>query len=377
MSLKNVPSITTNEYEQVLDQAIRSSSNLMIFGHPGIGKTEIPYQRAALAGYDVVYVNLSVMSPPDFIGLPRIDPDGRVSFAAPKYLPVADFTEKPVVLLVDEVDKADSELTSPLLEVLQSHTIGGNKLRIQAIVLTGNMPDDHSYSKPISHALTNRCLTFQVESIFERWVAWARSAGINTMVTGFLWNNHEFFSPHSAGSDPLEYTKCSPRSWANVGRQLDLLPNDASIDFKTTIVSGFVGKEAAQKFRMWFEHYRTLDPAIEQVLATGQCKEELMSDMKFVLGTAVLGRCMAYHREFLMAKQIGKGQKHLQELSERVETAIRNSYTFIGTLPPNYQIGIVKSGFDAGVFRHYKNLSSDPAVRKTYTLLSEVVNSTR
>lgn len=368
MSLKNVQSVSTKDYEVMIEHTIKNGTNLLVFGHPGIGKTEIPYQVCERLGFRGVYLNLSVMQPPDFLGLPRIDERGRLSYAAPAYMPVMEFTQEPVVLIVDEVDKAESELTHPLLEVLQSHTIGGNKLNIKAIIMTGNMPDDQSYSKTISHALANRCMVYQVEVSFDRWMKWATEKQLNPLVLGFLYNNQSEFMKLPKDSDPTEYSKGSPRSWSNAARQLDVLDNDSSVELKTMVLGGFVGHESATKFKVWLEHYRNLGPAIDKVLSTGECTETLTPDVQFVLGLSCMSRLLNMNKEIKMSKGDSGG------LRKRFETSLINSFRYLKTLPPNFQIGILRTGLDPNVFKDHRHLASDPVVRDVYTLFAKILN---
>lgn len=369
MALQGVNVISTDSYAQMLRHTYRNRANLIAFGQPGIGKTEIPYQVAASMGFLVVYVNLSVMQPPDLLGLPRIDADGRVSYAAPKYMPIFELTQDPVVLMVDEVDKADSEMTSPFLEIMQSHTIGGNRLKIQAIVATGNMPDDNSYSKPISHALTNRGMVFQIETVFEKWREWAVANNINPLVIGFLSQHSDFFMRKSKTNDPTEYAKCSPRSWSNAARQIDAADPNASVDFLTLLISGYVGLEASIKFRVWLEHYRNLGPLIDQLLA-GQAPGDLDIDKTFVLGLASLGRISQTHR----AWETATSPKDKAALSEAVQKMSANVFGWLSTIASNFQFGMVKSAFHQDIAKVHK-LSTIPAVMKVYNNIHNVLTN--
>lgn len=369
MALQGVNVISTDAYAQMLRHAYRTGANLFAFGVPGIGKTEIPYQIGEEMGFPLVYINLSVMQPPDFLGLPRIDADGRVSYAAPRYMPVYDLTEKPVVLIVDEVDKADSEMTSPFLEILQSHTLGGNRLKIQSVVSTGNMPDDNSYSKPISHALTNRGMVFQIETVFEKWREWAVANNINPLVVGFLSQHTDYFLRRSKTNDPTEYAKCSPRSWSNSARQIDAADPNASVDFLTLLISGYVGLEAAVKFRVWLEHYRNLGPMIDQLLA-GKDPGELEIDKMFVLGLSCLGRISQTHR----AWETATGAKDKAALSEAVQKMSVNVFGWLANVPPNFQFGMVKAAFHQDIAKAHK-LSAIPQVMKVYNNIHQVLTS--
>lgn len=56
-------------------------------GHTGIGKTEIPKQIAAQYNMDLVIIHVSQLEPSDFVGLYRINEDGRTSNCPPSWMP--------------------------------------------------------------------------------------------------------------------------------------------------------------------------------------------------------------------------------------------------------------------------------------------------
>jgi MoxR-like ATPase len=172
--LTNVFEIDQSTYKNVLKFNIRSGGNLVVLGMAGTGKTEMAQDSITEEGFEYVYLNLSVLEAPDLIGLPIITADKQVDYANPRFLPRMDITPKPMVLLVDEIDKAKPELQNPLLELFQFHSINGTKLNIQAIIATGNLPEEGAFSQPISHALTNRCKVFKLTHSFESWRDWAQ-----------------------------------------------------------------------------------------------------------------------------------------------------------------------------------------------------------
>src|SRR5260221_8265 len=57
-------------------------------------------------------------------------------------LNVAELSEKPIVFLFDEVDKASHEVLQTLLEFLQFHSVNGRQMNIKGCILTGNLPDE-------------------------------------------------------------------------------------------------------------------------------------------------------------------------------------------------------------------------------------------
>jgi hypothetical protein len=250
--------------------AIKTGKNVLVLGNAGCGKTELAIQAAEECGFEAIYLNLSVLEAPDLMGLPMIDQETKTTeYATPKCLPVAGTLKKKRVLVVDELDKGKPELQNPCLELFQFRSVNGRKLDIQAVIATGNLPDEGAFSQPISHALTNRCSVYKMESSFDPWQKWAVEANVNALVVGFLSKNPEFLLVPAPDGDDTAYSNASPRSWTLAAGDLDNA-QDESVEFQTLLVAGRVGQTAAAKFSVWLTHYRHIAPMIDALVEHGK-----------------------------------------------------------------------------------------------------------
>lgn len=363
--LTNVVEITQDTYNSALGFNIRTGGNLMVFGQAGTGKTEMAIQAAEAAGFAVYYLNLSVLEAPDLLGLPIIADDKSVDYARPKFLPVEGRVERPVVLLVDEIDKSKPELQNPLLELFQSHTLNGTRLAIQAIIATGNLPDEGAHSQPVSHALTNRCKVYKLTHSFEPWREWAQSAGLNALVVGFLSKNQEFLSRPPVEGDPTAYCRPSPRSWTLAARDLDQTSNRDTVDFQTLLVAGRVGSEAAVKFRVWLDHYRHVEPVIDRLVNEGK-KPELSSmtiDKQIVCAIGAVAAVAAEARRTDIPKA-----KH----TAAVQAKATRVFDWLATVPTEFQLAAVKSSLSMDLIKQF-GLQSIKSVMDTYLAIRKVL----
>src|SRR5579859_6736579 len=71
---------------EVLDMAYRARRPLLLEGSTGIGKSQIVTEFARGRGLDVVVLDLSLLEPPDLVGLPVME-NGRTRYASPAELP--------------------------------------------------------------------------------------------------------------------------------------------------------------------------------------------------------------------------------------------------------------------------------------------------
>jgi hypothetical protein len=363
-------------FKQVLDFNIRTRNNMLVLGMAGTGKTEMSEQAADKWGESVghdkgkgyIYVNLSVLEAPDLVGLPIITDDKRVDYAVPKFLPRQDpkvdpKDRKKFVLIVDELDKARPELQNPLLELFQFHSINGTPLDIQAIIATGNLPDEGSFSQPISMALTNRCKVYSLTHNFDTWREWAQENNINPLVIGFLSKHQEYLSQSAVEGDPTAYCRPSPRSWAQAARELNETDSKVhSVDFQSILVAGRVGTAAAVKFRVWLEHSRFIEPYVDELWAKGTLPK--MSDM-----TIDRQLVMAISAVDMVAQECRKTPKTPAEKQKQMETVTKgatNIFSYIKTLPSEFQIAAVKSTLNMKLITDFQ-LTKIKDVMATYT----------
>lgn len=350
--LTNVTEIDQETYSKALDFTIDAEMNLLCFGMAGIGKTEMAQQAAVRKQKEIIYVNLSVLEAPDLLGLPTIEEVNGikvVKYASPHFLPLKkNVGDKKYVIVLDELDKAKEELQNPCLELLQFRTINGNEVAADAIIATGNLPDEGAFSKPVSHALTNRCMVYKLAYAYEPWQSWAVGASLNPLVVGFLSRNQDWLSKKAAEGDPTAYSRPSPRSWANAARGLDKIPQGAEVDFQTLIVAGFVGQAAAVKFKVWLEHYRHVEPLVDALVSEGKHpKENMTMDRQLVCG---ISACSALNQ--LLKKPVKGGERDKHEA--KIKDVTKKVFGWIRTLPTDFQVGSTKSVFTMDVITEHK-----------------------
>src|SRR5579885_987888 len=133
----NLEKLNTKDLSEHIASSVQIGGNIAIFGRRGTGKTEISKQEIKKADMHEVYINLSVMERVDLGGYPDImgraaSPDEKrrrfVEFLLPQFYEPMIEGKKGVVVLLDEVDKADPSLWAPLLEPTQFRSLNGRKL---------------------------------------------------------------------------------------------------------------------------------------------------------------------------------------------------------------------------------------------------------
>lgn len=267
------------DQEQAINLArffIKSKQNCAFFGRRGVGKTEIAIQAAKDCNYKINYINLSVIERPDLAGYPNLLSDSDiVTFKSPYFLPTLKEGQKPdAVILFDEVDKAPSEVTAPLLELLRSRTINGKPVNVAACLLTGNLFNEGAHSNMVSSALLDRTAKYVLQFSFDKWMDWCKVNGIHDLILGFLSKESNF----ACGDiESTSYATPSPRGWSMVSdclykaRQFNMHDTETIV----SIVAGFVGLEAASNFRLWFQYFKEFEPKILSLIETGEYPKDI------------------------------------------------------------------------------------------------------
>lgn len=264
----NLEKLNTKELAEHVKGSIQIDGNIAIFGRRGTGKTEISKQEIKSADCTEVYMNMSVLERVDMGGYPNImgaqQQKKFVDFLLPGFYEAMIEGPKPVVALLDEVDKADSSLWAPLLEFTQFRSINGRKLpNLKSVIMTGNLISEGGFRPSLP--LLDRSEKYLVEADASSWLQWAgKSGSIHPSVTAYITDHpKDLFG----AVDPEDrYADPSPRGW---DRASQILFKGERSNWDSNIlnkkVCGCVGKEAGIRYSSYYDHYMELLPMIEDV----------------------------------------------------------------------------------------------------------------
>jgi hypothetical protein len=241
---------------------------LMLRGRHGVGKSELVYQIATDMGLPVVERRASQMTEGDLVGLPRTDGD-VTSFCPPDWLD--DSCKRPVLLFLDEVDRAIPEVRQGIFELTDSRKIFGNHLHPDTVVIAAVNGGEHGSQYQVGEmdpAELDRWTVFDVEPSTEDWLDWAKDH-----VTDVVWDFINQNRSHLEHGEDFEPNKVYPsrRSWKRLN---DCLTSAGMLgeDHNPAIfhlATGFVGFEAAVSFNDFVKNYER-QVTVEMILDEGQ-----------------------------------------------------------------------------------------------------------
>ena len=198
----------------LLEVAYRARRPVLLEGPTGIGKSQIVSQFARAAGISVIVLDLSLLEPPDLIGLPIIE-GGRTRYASPSELPT---TGRGIVML-EELNRAEIPVMQPALQLLSARRLHSYELPPGWTCVAAINPEDGEYQvNRLDPALRSRFLQLGVCADRPTWLAWAERANVHPIVQRVVREHVDAFDG------------ASPRSWTYASDVLHALTSDERAD---------------------------------------------------------------------------------------------------------------------------------------------------
>lgn len=240
----NVPNYTPNElYEELLERFDEDKKrSVLIWGAPGLGKTQIVKRVAKVRKAACITFTLSQRDPTDFIGLPftasveyippepEIDEEGkpitltkRVSdYALPTFFPLNNGPNgNGGILFFDEMNRARQSVLGAAMQLFLEHTLDDYVLPSEWVVWSAaNRAVDEPNATPtkLGAALSQRIAHMNIVASFPDWEEWAKETGrIHPDIVMFVKAadapENSVFHSISDKDEEEEGPNPTPRSW--------------------------------------------------------------------------------------------------------------------------------------------------------------------
>ena len=253
---------------------------VLIRGRHGIGKSETVYAYAKATGKRVVERRASQMTEGDLVGLPVVDGD-RTSWNPPDWY--KDACDNAVVLFMDEIDRAVTEVRQGFFQLTDSRTINGHKLHPDTIIfaaVNGGVNGAQYAVSDMDPAELDRWTTFDLEPTTEDWLAFATDNNrVASLITDFIRENPAHLEHRGEFEPNKKYP--SRRSWVRfsdtVRSMLEVEHFKGNLNTVYQIGAGFVGFEASVAFKDFATNYEK-QVSVDNILVDG--KLELTKDFK-------------------------------------------------------------------------------------------------
>jgi MoxR-like ATPase len=278
------------QLQAVLDREFLSASEghhtpVMLWGPPGVGKSQIIAQVAARHAATMIDIRLSQMEPSDLRGIPFRVGD-RVEWAVPAMLPDVERHGPEGVLFLDEITSAPPSVSAAAYQLILDRRLGAYEVPSGwAIFAAGNRQGDRGVTYTMPAPLANRFSHFEVEANLDDWVSWAYSNGIDERLIGFLRFRPERLFDFDPAHNPVAFP--SPRSWEFAHRALQKFGDSPQLLLAT--LQACVGPAAGLELHAFVENLDRM-PDLDAILRGEAVDVPREVDLQYAVASALIGR---------------------------------------------------------------------------------------
>lgn len=263
------------EVEESVEFLTTVPQPVMIWGSPGVGKSQTVKSLAKKKGRTLIDLRLSQIDAVDLrgLGFPN-DNRRRVEWFISDFLPDAKRDGPEGYLFLDEINAAPQSIQSAAYQLVLDRRLGDYELPPGwAVIAAGNRRQDRAIVNEMSSALKNRFTHLDFSVNHEHWNSWAIGAGIDDMVRGYIrfrpaqLNEFEPRGDSAKEKERLNQLRdarafATPRSWEFVSNIVKKNP-PASIELP--LISATVGEGNAVDFFSYAKYHRQM-PDLDALL---------------------------------------------------------------------------------------------------------------
>ena len=260
---------------------------VMLWGPPGVGKSQIIAQVAEHNGVPMIDIRLSQMEPSDLRGIPfRVD--RRVEWAIPAMLPNKQHHGERGILFLDEITSAAPSVSAAAYQLILDRRLGQYQVPAGwAILAAGNRQGDRGVTYAMPAPLANRFSHYEVDVNLDDWVAWAYANNIDERIIGFLRFRPDLIFDFDAAQNPIAFP--SPRSWEFSHRALQKFTDHSDLLLET--LQACVGPAAGVELNAFIANLEDM-PNIEDIVNGADVPVPSQIDLQYAVASALVGQAI-------------------------------------------------------------------------------------
>jgi len=231
---------------------IAKKKPVMLWGKPGIGKSDLVRQIGAMLGMKVIEFRTNIREPVDVRGIPvPCEKTGTTRWFVPDELPQVDRDGECGILFIDEINTGTLQMMAVMFGLVLDRRVGEYVLpNGWVIIAAGNMVADKAAAQRMPTALRNRFSHIYCKADLAAWCLWANSNGIAPELVAFLRLRPDFIHVMPVGDENAFPT---PRSWAQCSDFVDEDKED-----RMALFASFVGDAYATELDAFIDLYHSI-----------------------------------------------------------------------------------------------------------------------
>jgi len=281
-----------NDILKILEQEFHSTQHnqhtpVMIWGAPGVGKSQLVAQIADKNKVPVIDIRLSQIEPSDLRGIPFRDQD-TVTWAIPDILPNEKRHGETGILFLDEINAAAPSISAAAYQLILDRKLGNYTLpHGWAIFAAGNRQGDKGVTYNMPTPLANRFSHFELETHLDDWVEWAYANHIDERIIAFLRFKPELLFNYDPSNSSHAFP--TPRSWEFAHRALFKFEKNTMLLLGA--LQACVGSSAGVEAHAFVQHYKSL-PNIDAIVNGTLLDVPEKIDLQYAVASALVGRAI-------------------------------------------------------------------------------------
>lgn len=258
---------------------------VMLWGPPGVGKSQLVSQVASSHGATMVDIRLAQMEPTDLRGIPFRD-GGEVVWSTPSLLPRLGRDGAQGILFLDEITSAPATVTAAAYQLILDRRLGDYRVpEGWAIVAAGNRLGDRGVTYQMPAPLANRFAHYEIEPDLDDWIVWAHARDIDARLIAFLrFRPDLLFSFEPARASAAFPT---PRSWEYADRALANYADAPAL--LADALAGCVGPAAGLALQAFIGHLGRM-PDLDSIIEGRGAEAPAALDLQYAVAAALTRR---------------------------------------------------------------------------------------
>jgi hypothetical protein len=244
----------------LLDQYMQRRQSVMLWGQPGVGKTDVVGQTSKKQDRNLIVFRANLHEPVDMRGVPVPDLATRTTdWLTPAELPQVERDGERGTFFCDEINTASPQMQAVLFQLILEKSVGDYRLpEGWTVVAAGNRIKDRAAAQRMPSALKNRFAHIHVCSDVDAWVRWALTNNVPVEIIAFARFRPDLFGVMPAGDENAFLTS---RSLTLAGEYVN-----APVELRKELFAGLIGVGQASELEGFVQLFRSLGQ-LDDILA--------------------------------------------------------------------------------------------------------------